>query len=206
MKDGKIDYIKKIYYNRFSKHIKKDSNCELVPFVGSYFAFEENSELILTGNFRTNFRCNSKYENSTLVRLDKDSKIIVNGKFSIFYGGDICCFKDSCLELGSGFCNSNVKIRCAKSIKIGNNVKISHDVTIMDTDAHSIEYEGYEQTKPIVIGDNVWIGTRVTILKGVRIGNGAIIGAGSVVTRDIPENCIAVGVPARIIRENVSWR
>ena len=60
-------------------------------------------------------------------------------------------------------------------------------------------------TQPISIGNHVWIGINVTILKGVKIGDGAIIAAGAVVTRDVPERCLAAGVPARVIKNNVSW-
>ena len=60
--------------------------------------------------------------------------------------------------------------------------------------------QGFEEEQPVVIGNDVWIGDRVVILPGVHIGNGCIIGAGAVVTKDIPDNAIAAGVPARVIR------
>ena len=60
--------------------------------------------------------------------------------------------------------------------------------------------QGLEKALPIVIGDNCWIGSGVTILPGVTIGSNAVIGAGSVVTKDIPENVIAIGNPCRVIR------
>jgi maltose O-acetyltransferase len=60
--------------------------------------------------------------------------------------------------------------------------------------------EGYERSLPINIGDNVWIGGSVTIVPGVTIGDNTIIGAGSVVTKDIPSNVIAVGARCRVIR------
>lgn len=62
------------------------------------------------------------------------------------------------------------------------------------------------QTKPVIIGDNVWIGGGVIILPGVTIGNNVVIGAGSVVTKDIPDNKIAYGNPCRIIRDNNSYK
>lgn len=198
--------IKNFYYNNLNSAVKRINNGKLKAYCDSYFYFEKDSNLILKGVLETNANCKIKNGRSTIIRLDEKSKMIVNGKFSVFYGGDIICFKNSNLELGSGFFNSNIKIRCTKSIKIGKNVFISHDVTIMDSDAHYIDYAGYEETKPVTIGDNVWIGTRVTILKGVNIGDGAVIGAGSVVTRDIPANCIAVGSPAKVIKENIKWR
>ena len=58
---------------------------------------------------------------------------------------------------------------------------------------------------PIHIGNHVWVGVRAIILKGVTIGDGAIIAAGSVVTRDVPANTLVGGVPAKIIKDNISW-
>lgn len=60
--------------------------------------------------------------------------------------------------------------------------------------------QGYEEEKPVVIGDDVWIGSRVTILPGVHIGEGAIIGASSVVTKDVPAYSIVGGNPAKVIK------
>ena len=141
---------------------------------------------------------------TTLLRMDEGATLNVKGYFSAFYGCDIICFKNSTLNIGSGFFNSDVKIRCTKEINIGDNVFISHDVTIMDSDAHQIK-SGREKTKAVSIGDNVWIGSKTLILKGVNIGSGAVIGAGSVVTKDVPAGCIVAGNPARVIRENIEW-
>ncbi len=198
--------IKHLYYNFISKNIQRYEKGSVVPFYGSYFICAKGSKLVLFDKLYTNSFCIKKTNNSTVIRLDEDAHMLVKGKWSIYYGGDIICFKGARLQIGSGFCNCNVKIRCTNSITIGENVKISHDVTIMDSDAHFIEYSGYQPTKPVEIGNNVWVGSRVTILKGVKIGDGSIIGAGSVVTRSIPERCIAVGNPAVVIKENIVWR
>ena len=86
-----------------------------------------------------------------------------------------------------------------------NNVAISKGVVIRDSDNHVIDNKYKDVAKPIIIGDNVWIGLNVTILKGVKIGNGAVIAAGAVVNKDIPGNCLAGGVPAKIIKQNIKW-
>jgi acetyltransferase-like isoleucine patch superfamily enzyme len=87
-------------------------------------------------------------------------------------------------------------------ISIGNDVLIGPKTVIWGRDHkmardRPIREQGHTK-KPIVIGNDVWIGANVTILKGVRIGDGAVIGAGSVVTKDIPEYAIAVGNPAKV--------
>lgn len=82
---------------------------------------------------------------------------------------------------------------------------ISEAITIRDSDNHTIVGNSHSHTQPIHIGDRVWIGMNVTILKGVKIGDGAIIGAGALVNRDVPAGCLAAGVPARVIKENVEW-
>ena len=92
-------------------------------------------------------------------------------------------------------------------LTIGNNVKIGACVLLIDTDTHPIDYEvrrtSNEGTKsaPIVIEDDVWIGAHSIVLKGVTIGARSIIGAGSVVTKDIPSDCIAAGNPCKVIRK-----
>ncbi len=97
------------------------------------------------------------------------------------------------------YLNRNTLIVANKLVEIGSDCKISWDVIIMDTDLHPLPGKTETIDRPVVIGNNVWIGCRAIILKGVKIGNGAIIAAGSVVTKDIPENSIAAGVPAKVI-------
>ena len=108
--------------------------------------------------------------------------------------------------MGSGYINRYAKIRCYSTITIGHDVAISENVTIWDSDTHLIVGKEDVMTQPITIGNHVWIGANVTILKGVTIGDGAIIAAGAVVTKNIAPNCLAAGIPAKIIKENVAWR
>ncbi|QRV01733.1 sugar O-acetyltransferase [Arcanobacterium phocisimile] len=89
-------------------------------------------------------------------------------------------------------------------ITIGENCQIAPRVQLL-TAWHPLEptlrSEGWEGGSPIVVGNNVWLGAGVMVLPGVRIGDNSIIGAGSVVTKDIPANTIAVGSPARVVKE-----
>jgi acetyltransferase-like isoleucine patch superfamily enzyme len=91
----------------------------------------------------------------------------------------------------------------AKSIIIGNACMIAHGAYISDADWHGIydRAEPVGNTKPIIFEDNVWIGDSAIICKGVRIGKNSIIGAGAVVTKDVPPNSIFAGNPAKLVKE-----
>jgi acetyltransferase-like isoleucine patch superfamily enzyme len=106
---------------------------------------------------------------------------------------------------GGGYASRNLQIECRERITIGADVAIGPDVIIRDNDGHPLTIDGHKSTNPIKIGRKVWIGARSRILKGVTIGDGSIIAAGSVVTKDIPANCIAGGVPAKVLQSGVSW-
>jgi acetyltransferase-like isoleucine patch superfamily enzyme len=96
-----------------------------------------------------------------------------------------------------------------ESVQIGADCLIAEMVSIRDSDhitaAHNVPYrEQGHVTSPVVVGNNVWLGSRVIVAKGVEIGDDAVVGGGAVVTRSIPGGALAVGVPARVIREDVS--
>ena len=163
-----------------------------------------NAKLTLSGNLILD--ANSFYGNgrSSILRMDSESQLFLNGSFRFMYGADIILFKGAELKLGdNSFINSDCKIRCHKSITIGNNCAISHDFTVMDSNAHKLE--GNTSTSPVIIGSHVWIGTRVTILSGVTIGDGAVIAGCSLVTHDVPPAALAGGIPAKIIKEHIRW-
>jgi len=100
--------------------------------------------------------------------------------------------------------NNNVAIVSNERITIGDRCRIGDQVAIMDCDFHEIAPETRNRTHgltaPVTIGNNVWLGSRVMILKGVTIGDNSVIGAMSVVNKSIPANCIAAGFPARVVR------
>lgn len=109
------------------------------------------------------------------------------------------------IEIGD---NSGIGVNCLMSgpVRIGNDVMIGPDVIIL-TLSHRFDrldvpmrVQGSREAEPVVISDDVWIGTRAIILPGVSVGRGAIVGAGAIVTRDVPEYAIVGGNPARIIK------
>lgn len=109
------------------------------------------------------------------------------------------------IEIGENFyANHNMIILDGNKVKFGDNVFIAPNCSFY-TAGHPLDYvirnKGLEYAKPIEVGDNVWIGGNVVVLPGVTIGNNCVIGAGSIVTKDIPDNSLAVGNPCRVIKK-----
>jgi len=113
--------------------------------------------------------------------------------------------RDSRIVIGNhnAFSN-NVSLVAMGEITIGNRCLIGDQVTILDCDFHEISpltrMNGVGPIEPVVIGDNVWLGSRVMVLKGVTIGENSVVAAMSVVTKSIPPNSLAAGNPAKVIR------
>lgn len=142
----------------------------------------------------------------TLFSMRKNSMLVAHGSLSIYSNADISINENAVLEIGSGFINHGARIHAFDRITIGNGVFIGDDVAIRDSDGHEIANTEKPMTMPIVIKDHVWIGARVTIIKGVTIGEGAVIAAGSVVVKDVPPHSLVAGVPARVVKDNVEWK
>lgn len=122
--------------------------------------------------------------------------VYVQPPFEVDYGTHI--------KVGKNFyCNVDAVFLDTNWITIGNNVKIGPRVNLL-TAGHpidaSVRVSMLEFAKPITIGDNTWLGGNVTVLPGVSIGSNTVVGAGSVVVHDLPDNVVAVGNPARVLR------
>ncbi|KQP49270.1 hypothetical protein ASF44_01230 [Pseudorhodoferax sp. Leaf274] len=146
-------------------------------------------------------------ERASLI-IGRGARLSVHGgNFAFKSGAYVELFDNAQLRVGGGdgYISRGVSIECRREITIGAGVAISNDVIIRDTDSHALTDSARPMTQPVTIGDHVWIGARATILKGVNIGNGAIIAAGAVVAHDVPPAALAAGVPARVIRTGVAW-
>ena len=116
-----------------------------------------------------------------------------------------CCDNGKNIRVGENFlANYNVTILDIAPVTIGDYVMIGPN-TLITTVNHPLSPAGRRrhlgQARPVVIGRDVWIGGNCTILPGVTIGNNAVIAAGAVVTKDVPDNCVVAGVPARKIKD-----
>lgn len=117
--------------------------------------------------------------------------------------------RSSAIEIGDNVgLNGTSIVSRSRKIIIGTGTIIASNVTILDFDGHALWPPENRMSSPaiefdqdVIIGKNVWIGTRAIILKGVTIGDNSVIGAGSVVVKNIPENVVAVGNPAKVVKQ-----
>lgn len=152
--------------------------------------------------------------------LKKDAELSIGDDFCFLSGhslnplsrnirGCIYINQGGFLRIGNHVGMSSTCIWVHESIVIGNNVNIGANVILMDSDAHSLNYLDRrnittdmrnKKNSPIIIGDDVLIGVNSIVLKGVVIGARSVIGAGSVLTKSVPEDCVVCGNPAKIIK------
>ena len=164
-------------------------------------------------------RCFNVYTSLSLKKY-KGAQIYIGDNFTFTSGntinpisrnirGSIFVNYNAYLQIGNNVGISSACLWVNEKIEIGNNVKIGADCIILDNNCHSLNYFDRRnhiddvmniKSSPIIIGDDVMIGARCIILKGVHIGERSIIGAGSVVNKDIPEDCIAIGNPCQVVK------
>jgi acetyltransferase-like isoleucine patch superfamily enzyme len=141
-------------------------------------------------------------------RIVVGSDVWLSGKSTIGFGNRV--YDTPEFSIGDhSFVGHNCSFLIAESVTIGKHCLLAGGVRVSDFDGHPADAEARRRNdpmpadsiQPIVIGDDAWIGAGAYILKGVRIGERAIIGAGSVVTADVPADAVAAGNPARIIRQ-----
>lgn len=168
-----------------------------------YINIDKTAKIEVTDSFRFNISWDGHRQPFPgSLCLSKHSSLYVSD-FRAYTGSKITVNENAVLSLGNSMMNMNSSITCFCSITIGDDVLISENVTIRDSDNHNLQ--GSKVTAPIVIQDRVWIGMNAIILKGVTIGEGAVVAAGAVVTHDVPAHTLVAGVPAKVIRDNVHF-
>lgn len=206
-----LSFLRFAYYN-FIKIDRSSSSCFFIPSRYTILDVSKTAKINLGHSVLLGW-CNMKHSKmETALYMAEGSLLELGGGDSnsmelIGYGSYIQVGKNAKLKIGNSFINREVKIICNQDISIGDGCIIAMGAVIRDNDGanHQILSDNYQNKKPIVIGNHVWIGENSMILKGVKIGDGSVVAASSLVTKDVPANCMVAGTPARIIRENIKW-
>ena len=194
-----------------SRHVKEGGKLPVLVYKRTGFLFHKSSHIYTNGG-RAKLEIGKTWgeekpacSNCTIA---PGGILRIMGYCMVYSGAKISIRSNAQLNLGNCFINNDCTIICTRQIAIGDKTIIAAGTLIRDSDDHFMLDDAGNKvcnTKPIKIGNNCWIGSRVTILKGVTIGDNSVIAAGSVVTKDVPPNCLAAGVPAKVIKTNVKW-
>ena len=169
---------------------------------------EKGANIIKKGSLLLGWKKFPKSKLETRLLVNKGGTLEILGNTTIGYGSDIEIFSGGKLTFkGGGSTNINATIICANKIEIGKDVMLGRNVTIRDNNGnHFINRAGYKNSRPAIIGDKAWLCEGCTIMPGVKIGDGAIIGAHAFVTHNVPAHAVVSGNPATIVDENVLWK
>lgn len=131
-------------------------------------------------------------------KIDADCEIVVFSNAELTIHGSKLAYSDA---------NAGLRIVCGEKIELMHDVGIGRNVMIRDTNGdHYMNTTGYRPTRPVIIGEKAWLCESCTIMPGVKIGRGGIVGACSMVTKSVPTHALVSGSPAEVVQENVLWK
>lgn len=148
----------------------------------------------------------SKLETRLLV--DANATLNLGPNTNISYGADVEVFQNATLTFkGHGGSNIGLTVICGNHIEFGDGVMMGRHVTVRDNNgSHYINRQGYKNSMPVIIGDKAWLCESCTIMNGVKVGDGAIVGAKAFVISKVPAHSMVSGHPAQVVDEDVLWK
>lgn len=201
-------FFKFFILNLCNKHIKINWKTDglIYPTPYSIIELHKGSILELHGPLIVG---NKKLRNSreeTRLLLEANAKMVVEERFNLMYGSDVEVFKNAELRIGNCGTNYHCTIICGKKIELRGRVSLGRDVSIRDTNAHIIAMDGYKVLRPVIIENHTWLCSGATICPGVKVKEGAIVGACSYVVQNVPAHSLVSGHPAKVVANNIAWK
>lgn len=192
-------------YNTLKEIIRGDV---IIPTPYTVIELHKGGHILKKGISIIGVKKFSKSKLETRILVDSNATLDLQGNVNIGYGSDIEVFPNATLSFGAGSkTNIGATIICGERIEIGKDTMLGRHITIRDNNgSHYMNRQGYKNTRPVIIGNKVWLTEQCTVMPGVKIGDGAIIGALSLVIRNVPAHCLASGHPAEVIDEDILWK
>ena len=194
-----------VKYNKISEVLHGQA---ILPAPHTIIAIKKGGKIIKNGIVILGSKKfpNSKLE--TRILVDKNGILVFEGGATIGYGADIEVFPNAIIKIGDDVAtNIGTTIICQERIEIGKTTKLGRHITIRDNNGmHYMNRQGYKNSRPVIIGDKVWLTESCTVMPGVKIGDGAIVGALSLVLKNVPAYSLASGHPAEVVDEDILWK
>ena len=198
-----------IRLNFFCRRVHREKGKYIIPYRGTHVKIAKTARINVAGMVRLNINRQPHSRAECLVLLRDGAVWDVKGGFFLYYGTTLQVHKDAHLTTGDKVGgNTGTTIICAYKMTFGNHVAMARGVFVFDSDHHPVynsEGKRINAAREVVIEDHVWLGLKVTVMKGTRISTGAVISANSVVSGFVPPHSINVTMPARPVLKNMSW-
>lgn len=195
-----VDFFVSVYA-KFGLKVKKKTGTKIKRYcLGKKNSFTAGNNCLIDNLFVKIIGNNNSIIIGNNVSIHKNCNFYIFGNNSKIVIGDNCSMTHDC----------QIEVQEENQyIILGKDCMLSNHILIRNNDSHFIYDIGTDNRtnppKSVEIGEHVWLAAGVTVLKGVHIGSGSVIGMNSIVTHDISENCIAAGIPAKVVKENVEW-
>ncbi|WP_455664441.1 Coenzyme F420 hydrogenase/dehydrogenase, beta subunit C-terminal domain [Phocaeicola sp.] len=203
-------WCKNIYYNLFSRQIQNSilDGHILLFHKYTYIDMHKGAKIIVNGCVKLGNKITVKDKSHTLFLIKENGLIKFEGNYAFGAGANVQVFENAEFVVGDGGdTNMNVEIVCGKKIQFEDYVFLGRNVIVRDTNGeHYLSRQGYKTSRPVILGTHAWLCDRCTIMPGVRVYSGGIVGAGAFVTADVPAFTIVSGNPAKVVDEEVYWK
>ncbi len=201
---------KNIYYNVLSSriHTKITEGKYLLMYPHCLIELDKTAQIKVAGLVKIGRNYYGREIKYTKILLRRNATMNIQGDYEFFSGCDIQVHNNATFTIeGGGDTNMNVEVVCGNNITFQKYVYVGRNVIIRDTNGeHFISRQGYKTSRPVVIGTHAWLCDRSTIMPGVHVKPGGIVGANAYVTSDVDAFTMVSGNPARVVDEEVYWK
>ena len=191
----------------FDRHVKLVGKASAKIHPATHFVMHNSKIIVEDGTAKIGYLTGWGLKENCRIRMT-DATLHIIGNVSLRPGFSVWAIGATIVIRNGTVINQQTGIVAQRRVEIGEHCHIARNVTIMDNDMHK-HATGAEkpvlECKEVIIKDHVWIGMNAMILKGVTIGEGAIVAPGSIVTKDVKARTLVGGIPAKVIQENVVW-
>ncbi|MEW6600110.1 MAG: DapH/DapD/GlmU-related protein [Nitrospirota bacterium] len=196
-------------------YVSSDSEAEDIRFISlggeitghNVFLRGGRIKVVAGEGSRLIFGNNCRIGQDVTITLEKNCLALLGDDCNLCDGTSIFLRSSSVVRIGDNCTLARVSVDAFREISMGFNCVVAREVNIRDGDGHDIlGLDGPNYPEKIVIGNNVWLGGRVSVLKGVELGDYCIVGNGSIVSKSFAPHSLIAGVPAKVIKKGVSWR
>lgn len=194
-----------INYNFLCKSIHRDKGCYIIPYRGTRMNLEKGCEIELHAHLILNALKHKHSREEMYLHMFPGSRLIIEGRTLFATCSSLDLLADSEMRLGELETNYGTVIVCCNKMTIGDGTQFGRNVLIYDSNHHPTKFNSNIKGRPLTIGKHVWLCTGVCIAQGITIGDGAICGLNSTVTRNVKPYTLVMGNPAKCVMENVEW-